>query len=65
MFWRTDAGLQLDTGAFLAGLERAAGIEAEVTGKPAAAFFGTALDALGAEAAAGGYSRLRAASRPG
>ncbi|MGO9077729.1 MAG: HAD hydrolase-like protein [Streptosporangiaceae bacterium] len=51
MFWRTDAGLQLDTGAFLAGLERAAGIEAEVTGKPAAAFFGTALDALGAEAA--------------
>ena len=35
MFWRTDEGLHLDSGAFLAGLEQAAGVQAEVTGKPA------------------------------
>jgi HAD superfamily hydrolase (TIGR01458 family) len=52
LYWRTDAGLQLDTGAFLPGLEQAAGVEAVVTGKPAAAFFATALDALGADASA-------------
>jgi HAD superfamily hydrolase (TIGR01458 family) len=52
MYWRTDAGLQLDTGAFLPGLERAAGVTAVVTGKPAAAFFATALEALGADAGA-------------
>ncbi len=52
LYWRTDAGLQLDTGAFLPGLERASGVEAVVTGKPAAAFFATALDALGAAASA-------------
>ena len=38
-YWRTSDGLQLDSGAFVAGLEQAAGIEAEVVGKPAAAFF--------------------------
>jgi HAD superfamily hydrolase (TIGR01458 family) len=47
MFWRTDDGLQLDSGAFLPGLEQAAGVRAEVTGKPAEEFFGTALAALG------------------
>jgi len=51
LYWRTDTGMQLDTGAFLAGLEQASGVTAEVTGKPAAAFFATALDALGAAAA--------------
>jgi HAD superfamily hydrolase (TIGR01458 family) len=50
LYWRTDAGMQLDTGAFLAGLEQASGVEAVVTGKPAAAFFATVLDALGAAA---------------
>jgi HAD superfamily hydrolase (TIGR01458 family) len=50
LYWRTGSGLQLDTGAFLPGLERAAGVQAEVTGKPAAAFFATALAALGAGA---------------
>jgi HAD superfamily hydrolase (TIGR01458 family) len=50
LYWRTDAGLQLDSGAFLAGLEQAAGVQAEVIGKPAAAFFATALAALGATA---------------
>jgi ribonucleotide monophosphatase NagD (HAD superfamily) len=51
LYWRTSAGLQLDTGAFLAGLEQAAGTEAEVVGKPAPAFFATALARLGARAA--------------
>jgi HAD superfamily hydrolase (TIGR01458 family) len=52
LYWRTDSGLQLDTGAFLPGLERASGVEAVVTGKPAAAFFATALESLGADASA-------------
>ncbi|MGW0770073.1 HAD-IIA family hydrolase [Streptomyces sp. NPDC002676] len=47
LYWRTDAGLQLDSGAFLLGLERAARVEAEVTGKPSPAFFGAALARLG------------------
>ncbi len=51
MYWRTSDGLQLDTGAFLAGLEQAAGTEAAVVGKPAAAFFATALARLGVGAA--------------
>lgn len=50
LYWRTDAGLQLDSGAFLLGLEKAARIEAEVTGKPSAAFFEAALARLGADA---------------
>ena len=50
LYWRTSEGLQLDTGAFLAGLEQAAGLEAEVVGKPAAAFFAAALAHLGADA---------------
>jgi HAD superfamily hydrolase (TIGR01458 family) len=48
MYWRTGDGLQLDTGAFVAGLEQAAGVTAEVVGKPAAAFFAAALAHLGA-----------------
>jgi HAD superfamily hydrolase (TIGR01458 family) len=48
LYWRTDQGLQLDAGAFLPGLEQASGVRAEVTGKPAAAFFATVLDAIGA-----------------
>jgi HAD superfamily hydrolase (TIGR01458 family) len=52
LYWRTDQGLQLDAGAFLPGLEQASGVQAEVTGKPAAAFFATALAALGADASA-------------
>ena len=38
-------------GAFLIGLEQAAGTEAEVVGKPAAAFFAAALAHLGADGA--------------
>jgi len=51
LYWRTSDGLQLDSGAFVAGLEQAAGVEAEVVGKPAAAFFGTALAHLGTDPA--------------
>ena len=43
MYWRTSEGLQLDSGAFVAGLEQAAGTAAEVVGKPAEAFFSAAL----------------------
>ncbi|MFF7414000.1 TIGR01458 family HAD-type hydrolase [Streptomyces lydicus] len=50
LYWRTADGLDLDTGAFLAGLERAARVEAEVTGKPSEAFFATALTHLGVPA---------------
>ncbi len=51
MYRRTAEGLQLDSGAFVAGLEQAAGTAAEVVGKPAAAFFAAALAHLGADAA--------------
>src|SRR5919201_1962486 len=47
----TDAGLQLDSGAFLLGLERAAGVEATVLGKPAEAFYAAALRTVGVDAA--------------
>jgi HAD superfamily hydrolase (TIGR01458 family) len=50
-YWRTDEGLRLDAGAFLAGLEGAAGVEAQVVGKPAAAFFAAALAQVHAAAA--------------
>jgi HAD superfamily hydrolase (TIGR01458 family) len=44
--WMTLEGECLDAGAYLLGLERAAGSEAVVTGKPAAAFFAAGLRAL-------------------
>ncbi|MGI5485527.1 TIGR01458 family HAD-type hydrolase [Microtetraspora malaysiensis] len=47
LYWCTDEGLRLDSGAFLVGLEQAAGVEAEVVGKPSPAFFTAALGALG------------------
>ncbi|MGW9029819.1 HAD-IIA family hydrolase [Streptomyces sp. NPDC055722] len=50
LYWRTERGLQLDSGAFLLGLEKAAGLEAEVTGKPSPAFFEAALAHVGAGA---------------
>lgn len=50
LFWRTEEGLQLDTGAFLVGLEQAAQVEADVVGKPAASFFASALSLIGVEA---------------
>nr|WP_222131549.1 TIGR01458 family HAD-type hydrolase [Pseudonocardia sp. C8] len=51
LFWRTDDGLQLDSGAFVTGLEAAAGVRAEVVGKPAESFFASALRLLGVTAA--------------
>lgn len=50
MYWRTSNGLQLDSGAFVAGLEQATGTAAEVVGKPAEAFFSVALAHLGVTA---------------
>ena len=47
LLWRTSAGLQLDTGAYVIGLERAAGVAATVVGKPAPAMFEAALTGLG------------------
>jgi HAD superfamily hydrolase (TIGR01458 family) len=47
--YRTSEGLALDMGAFVVGLEAAAGIEIPIVGKPAPAFFQAALDDLGAE----------------
>jgi len=48
-WWQTGDGPRLDTGAFVAGLEFAAGTEATVLGKPSTAYFAAALEALGAE----------------
>lgn len=50
LYWRTAEGLQLDTGAFVTGLEQAAGTTAAMAGKPAPAFFAAALAHLGADA---------------
>jgi HAD superfamily hydrolase (TIGR01458 family) len=50
LFWKTGAGWELDSGAYLAGLEQAAGVRAAVCGKPEAAYFSSALDAVGAAA---------------
>jgi HAD superfamily hydrolase (TIGR01458 family) len=45
-WWQTSRGAMLDAGAFVAGLEYAAEQEATVLGKPSAAYFAAALDAL-------------------
>jgi HAD superfamily hydrolase (TIGR01458 family) len=42
-WWQTNRGPLLDSGAFVAGLEYAAGVEAQVVGKPTAAYFQAAL----------------------
>lgn len=46
-YFREPDGLSLDAGPFVAALEHAAGVEAEVVGKPAAAFFHAACADLG------------------
>lgn len=48
-WWQTARGPLLDAGAFVAGLEYAAGVEAEVVGKPTRAYFEAALGELGSE----------------
>jgi HAD superfamily hydrolase (TIGR01458 family) len=45
-WWQTSRGALLDAGAFVAGLEYAADIEATVLGKPSSAYFAAALEAL-------------------
>jgi HAD superfamily hydrolase (TIGR01458 family) len=47
MYWRTKDGLQLDGGAFIAGLEEATGRTAVICGKPSATFFHEAAETLG------------------
>jgi HAD superfamily hydrolase (TIGR01458 family) len=49
-WWQTAGGPLLDAGAFVAGLEYAAGLDAEIVGKPTAAYFEAALAELGARA---------------
>jgi HAD superfamily hydrolase (TIGR01458 family) len=48
-WWQTSRGPLLDSGAFVAGLEYAAGVEATVLGKPSPAYFEAALAALDAD----------------
>jgi HAD superfamily hydrolase (TIGR01458 family) len=46
-FWQWEAGIQLDIGAFVTGLEYATDTQALVVGKPNPLFFQQALGALG------------------
>jgi HAD superfamily hydrolase (TIGR01458 family) len=48
-WWQTAEGPRLDGGAFVAGLEYAAEVEATVLGKPSAQYFAAALEALDAD----------------
>jgi HAD superfamily hydrolase (TIGR01458 family) len=50
LYWRTDEGWQLDGGAYVAGLEEATGRRAVVCGKPAEAYFASALAQIGVPA---------------
>lgn len=47
LYWRTSDGLQLDSGAYIAGLEEATGRRATICGKPSAEYFDAALAMLG------------------
>jgi HAD superfamily hydrolase (TIGR01458 family) len=47
-WWQTSRGALLDAGAFVAGLEYAAEADAEIVGKPTAAYFESALGELDA-----------------
>jgi HAD superfamily hydrolase (TIGR01458 family) len=47
LYWRTAAGFELDTGAYLHALEEASGTPATVLGKPSPDFFEQALHELG------------------
>jgi HAD superfamily hydrolase (TIGR01458 family) len=48
-WWQTSRGPLLDAGAFVAGLEYAAGVQATLLGKPSPSYFSAALDALDAD----------------
>lgn len=47
LYWRTNEGWQLDGGAYVAALEEATGRPAVVCGKPASAYFASALEQVG------------------
>jgi HAD superfamily hydrolase (TIGR01458 family) len=49
-YWRTSRGWELDAGAYLAGLEEAAGVTAVACGKPSGAFFEAGLSLMGVAA---------------
>jgi HAD superfamily hydrolase (TIGR01458 family) len=53
-YFRTEGGLALDAGPFVAGLEYAVGREAALAGKPSAAFFRGAAGSLGDGSETGG-----------
>jgi HAD superfamily hydrolase (TIGR01450 family) len=57
-WWLTQAGPTLDAGAFLVGLEWAAGRRARIVGKPSPALFTAAVRRLSTEAAARGERQL-------
>lgn len=46
-YWQTTQGLQVDIGAFIAGLEYASGKQSVVIGKPSEAFFNAGVHSLG------------------
>lgn len=52
LLWKTAGGIDLDSGAYIAGLEQAAVVAATVVGKPALAFYQAALADLCVPAAA-------------
>jgi HAD superfamily hydrolase (TIGR01458 family) len=56
-WWLTPDGPTLDSGAYVTGLEFAAGVRAQIVGKPAPRFFSIAVDALRGDPAGG--PRLR------
>jgi HAD superfamily hydrolase (TIGR01458 family) len=58
-WWLTPDGPTIDSGAFVAGLEFAAGVKARIVGKPAREFFTEAAGALAAEVSRAGAPRLR------
>ncbi|HEY6567837.1 MAG TPA: TIGR01458 family HAD-type hydrolase [Actinomycetota bacterium] len=46
MYWKTAGGLELDAGAYIAGLEAATGTTSVICGKPSKAYFEAALEPL-------------------
>ncbi len=49
-WWQTKRGPMLDAGAFVAGLEYSAGADATILGKPSAAYYEAALEAVDGDA---------------
>jgi HAD superfamily hydrolase (TIGR01458 family) len=60
-WWLTPDGPTLDSGAFVAGLEFAAGVRARIVGKPSPAFFRVAVADIAAEVRRNGGGAVRRA----